>query len=87
MAKKALESGVSHAGDKIGKNVSEKSGDLIMTQLSKMRQGSTTKRQKIMPIQPKRKQEESTHMILNRLISGSGIKRKLVLIHYTYLQM
>ena len=28
MAKKALESGVSHAGDKIGKKVSEKSCDL-----------------------------------------------------------
>ena len=40
-----------------------------------MRQGST-KQQKIMPIQPMRKQEESTNMILNRLISGSGIKRK-----------
>ena len=35
MAKKALESGVSHAGDKIGKNVAEKSGDLIMKQLLK----------------------------------------------------
>ena len=39
-----------------------------------MRQGST-KQQKMMPIQPI-KQQESTNMILNRLISGSGIKRK-----------
>ena len=72
MAKKALESGVSHAGDKMGKKIAEKSGDLIMKQLSKMRQVST----KMMPIQPMRKQEENTNMILNRLISGSGIKRR-----------
>ena len=46
-----------------------------MKQLSKMREGSTTKQQKMMLIQPI-KQQESTTMILNRLISGSGIKRK-----------
>ena len=33
MAKKALESGVSHAGDKLGKAAAEKSGDLIMKKL------------------------------------------------------
>ena len=49
MAKKTLQSGVSHAGDKIGKNVAEKSGDLIMKKLSKMRQGSSNQ-QKMMPI-------------------------------------
>ena len=54
--------------------VAEKSGDLIMKQLSKMRQGST-KQQKVMPIQPM-PQQEDTNMILNRLISGSGIKRR-----------
>ena len=43
MAKNALESGISHAGDKIGKKISEKSGDIIMRQLSKMRQNSSTK--------------------------------------------
>ena len=74
MARKALESGVSHAGDKIGKKVAKKSGDLIMKNLSKMRQGST-KQQKIIPIQPITQQQD-TNMILNRLISGSGIKRK-----------
>ena len=63
---------MSHAGDKIDKKVAEKSGDLIMNQLSKIRQGST-KQQKIMPIQPMTQQED-TNMILNRLISGSGIK-------------
>ena len=75
MAKKGLQSGISHASDKIGKKVAEKSGDLIMKQLSKMRQGST-RQQKMMPIKPIRQQEESTNMILNRLISGSGIKRR-----------
>ena len=73
MAKKALESGVSHAGDKIGKKVAEKSGDLIMKQLSKMRQGSTKQQKMTMPI---KQQQESTNMILNHLISGSGIKGK-----------
>ena len=46
-----------------------------MKQLSRMRQGSTKQQQQIMPIQPV-KQQESTNMILNRLISGSGIKRR-----------
>ena len=40
MAKKAVESGVSHAGDKVGKKFAEKSGDLIMKRLSKMRSNS-----------------------------------------------
>ena len=35
MTRNALESGVSHAGDKIGKKVAKKSGDLIMKNLSK----------------------------------------------------
>ena len=30
LAKKALQSGISHAGDKLGKKAAEKSGDLIM---------------------------------------------------------
>ena len=46
-----------------------------MKRLSKIRQGST-KQEKMMAIQPIRKQEESTNVILNRLISSSGIKRK-----------
>ena len=44
MAKKALESGVSHAGDKIGKAAAEKSGDLIMKKLANLRKGATTQR-------------------------------------------
>ena len=66
LGKKALESGVSHAGDRLGKKISEKSGDLIMKRLANMR-----KEQKA-NVQSPPKQEESTDMILNRLISGSG---------------
>ena len=44
IAKKALELGVSHAGDRLGKAVSEKSGDLIMKKLANLRKGATTQR-------------------------------------------
>ena len=75
IAKKALESGVSHAGDRLGKAVSEKSGDLIMKKLTNLRKGATTQRA-IVPSSPIKEQHESADMILNRLISGSGIKRR-----------
>ena len=74
MVKKALESGVSHAGDKIGKAAAEKSGDLIMKKLANLRKGQKA----IVPSLPieQKQQDESTDMILNRLISGSGMKRR-----------
>ena len=77
IAKKALESGVSHAGERLGKAVSEKSGDLIMKKLANLRKGATTQ-SAIVPSSPIKQQQqyESTDMILNRLISGSGIKRR-----------
>ena len=75
IAKKALASGVSHAGDRLGKAVAEKSGDLIMKKLANLRKGATTQRA-IVPSSPIKQQDESTDMILNRLISGSGIKRR-----------
>ena len=75
LAKKALESGVSHAGDKLGKAAAEKSGDLIMKKLANLRKGATTQRA-IVPSSPIKQQEESADMILNRLISGSGMKRR-----------
>ena len=56
-------------GERLGK---EKSGDLIMKRLANLRKGAT--RQMVNVTSPK--QDESTDMILNRLISGSGIKRK-----------
>ena len=68
--KKALKSGISH----VSKKKSEKSGDLIMEKLRNMRVGDTGQRAKIVP--PIKQQEESTDMIINRLISGSGVKRR-----------
>lgn len=68
-AKKALETG----GERLGKTVANKSGDLIMKRLANMRKGGTPPSLPTLPIE---KQEESTDMILNRLISGSGIKRR-----------
>ena len=70
VAKKALESGISHTGERLGKKISEKSGDLIMKKLANTRQGNTK------PKTATPKEEESTDMILNRLISGNGIKRR-----------
>ena len=67
-AKKALESGISHTGERLGKKISEKSGDLIMKKLAKARAIPTMK------TTPKK--EESTDTILNRLISGNGVKRR-----------
>ena len=49
--------------------MSEKSGDLIMKKLAKARATPTMK-----TTTPKK--EESTDMILNRLISGNGVKRR-----------
>ena len=65
VAKKALESGISHTGERLGKKISEKSGDLIMKKLAKARAKPATQ-----------KKEESTDTILNRLISGNGVKRR-----------
>ena len=71
MTKKALESGISRAGDKLGKSAVEKSGNFIMKQLHKSAQPIT---KTIKTIKPKRK-EEDYNTILNRLISGNGFKR------------
>ena len=85
VAKKALQSGISHAADKLGKKAAEKSGDLIMKKLGNMgkaKQPATKAKQpaskasrdakrptRSAPPQP---QGESSAEILNRLISGSG---------------
>ena len=74
VAKKALESGIKHTGERLGKKMSEKSGDLIMKSLSNIRRRNT-KQKSMTPITPA-VQQESTDMILNRLISGNGIKRR-----------
>ena len=71
VAKKALKSGIESAGDKLGKKVvekvAEKSGHLFMKDLqsSGKQIPKTTNKQK----------EEDYNVILNRLISGSGIKK------------
>ena len=94
VAKKALQSGISHAGDKLGKKAAEKSGDLIMKKLGNMgksKQPATkakqpaskasrdAKRRGAVPSGPTRSapppQGESSAEILNRLISGQGVKR------------
>ena len=69
LAKKALKSGIESAGDKLGKKVVEKSGHLFMKDL-----------QKKVVAKPKQKvvEEEDYNAILNRLISGSGNKKKKV---------
>ena len=68
MAKKALESGISHAGDKLGKKAAEKSGELIMRKLH-----GSTKQSMNKTMKPK--QEEDYNTILNRLISGTGLRQ------------
>ena len=76
-AKKTLDAGVSHAGERLGKAVSQKSGDYIMKKLHSIRNTKPTEpKQESSVTKPKPKQEESTDMILNRLISGDGIRRK-----------
>ena len=75
LGKKALKSCISHAGERAGKKIAEKSGDLIMKRLKNMSKGNTGQRAKI--VQPIKQQEESTDMIIDRLISASGLKRRI----------
>ena len=72
---KALKSGISYVSEKMGKKISEKSGDLIMEKLKNMRIGDVRQKALAPPIK-QQQQEESTDMFINRLISGSGIKRR-----------
>ena len=84
LAKKALKSGIESAGDKIGKKavdfaskkVAEKSGHLFMKDLQSLgKQVPKTKQQVVKASKPKQ-QEEDYNLILNRLISGSGMKNR-----------
>ena len=68
MAKKALESGISHAGDKLGKKAAEKSGDFIMKKLH-----GSTKPLSNKTVKNTKPKQEDYNTILNRLISGNGI--------------
>ena len=83
LAKKALKSGIESGGKKLGetvgkklgetvgkklgKKVAEKSGHLFMKDLQKKVSKPKPKQQKVV--------EEDYNMILNRLISGSGINK------------
>ena len=75
VAKKALETAVSQTGEKLGKKISEKSGEIIMKKLANMRK-RTPKTMNVPTIM--KKEKESTDMIINRLISGSGMRKKRV---------
>ena len=68
MAKKALESGISHAGDKLAKKAVEKSGDFIMKKLH-----GSTKPLSNKTVKNTKPKQEDYNTILNRLISGNGI--------------
>ena len=74
LGQKAIESGISHAGERLGKKTAEKSGDLIMKRLRNMSKGDAGQRAKIVP--PIKHQKESTDMIIDRLISGSSLNRR-----------
>ena len=74
-AKKSLESGVAHAGDRLGKKAAEKSGDLIMKQLHGMQNFTPKKETKKETKKEPKKEPEDYNLILNRLISGSGSRQ------------
>ena len=87
LAKKALKSGIESAGDKIGKKavdfagkkVAEKSGHLFMKDIQSLgKQFQKTQKQKVVkaPKPKPKQQEEDYNLILNRLISGSGMKNR-----------
>ena len=81
LAKKALKSGIESAGNKIGKKavqfaedkinkkVAEKSGHLFIKDLQNLGKPKVVKA-------PKKEEEEDYNLILNRLISGSGMKKR-----------
>jgi len=73
IAKKALKSGIESAGDKLGKKavekVAEKAGHLFIKDLQSSGKAKTKAKNK------QKEKEEDYNVILNRLISGSGIKK------------
>ena len=76
LAKKALKSGIESAGDKLGKKVvekvAEKSGHLFIKDLQSLGK-------QVPKATNEQKEEEDYNVILNRLISGSGIKKKRIM--------
>jgi len=80
IAKKALKSGIETAGDKLGKKVvekvAEKSGHLFMKDLQSLGKQVPKAKAKAKATSKQKEEEEDYNVILNRLISGSGIKKK-----------
>ena len=74
MAKKALESGISHAGDKLGKKAAEKSGNFVMKKLHGSAKPSFN--MKTMKTSKPQQKQEDYNTILNRLISGNGYLKR-----------
>ena len=75
VAKKALKSGIESAGDKLGKKVVEKSGHLLIKELHK--KGKKSNPRKEVSKATNKQKEEDYNVILNRLISGEGYKKKI----------
>ena len=73
--KKVGKKAITHLSKKADKRISEKTGGLIMERLRNMR-NEDVKQKAIAPPIEHQQQKESTNMILNRLISGSGVKRR-----------
>ena len=75
-----MKSGIESAGDKIGKKVVEKvvekSGHLFMKDLHSLGKQVPKAPNKQVPKALNKQKEEDYNVILNRLISGSGIKKK-----------
>jgi len=55
-AKKAIKSGVEHAGERLGKKAAEKFGDLIMRRLGNMRQKTPSRLKSSLPTMKKKVQ-------------------------------
>ena len=72
ITKKAIESVGNKLGNKLGKKAAEKSGHLFMKDLQKVVAKPTQK----VVAKPTQKVVEDYNIILNRLISGSGKRRK-----------
>ena len=72
-AKKAIQAGVSHAGEKVGKKaadkVIEKSGELIRKRLSSRSSGSKKAKPRAKPAKPKT--QEEVYTLINNLIARS----------------
>ena len=82
IAKKALKSGIESAGDKIGKKVvekvAEKSGHLFIKDLQSLGKKIPKAKKKQNGLVSKKQipKEEDYNVILNRMISGEGYKKK-----------